>query len=179
MNTEENQPNATQDNSLYSLYVSIPRFVSDQDQARNPTSITRAFIFEEQEYGVVLHPALLSTPAGATHPVYLGSLAALIENHLHRLATDSTAADPAPSRQLTTTLGQIQASIGEANTAVTRADIRQALEFLSLARIELTSDGDQSVLVITPISHLNMISLMNADDLQVRLQFNPLVALPD
>jgi hypothetical protein len=62
MNTEENQPNATKDNSLYSLYVSIPRFVSDQDQSRTTTSITRVFIFEEQKYGVVLHPALLSTP---------------------------------------------------------------------------------------------------------------------
>jgi hypothetical protein len=76
-------------------------------------------------------------------------------------------------------LGEIQTSIGAENTAVTLSDIRQTLELLSLARIELTSDGDQSVLVITPISHLNMISQMTADDFEVTLQFNPLVALPD
>jgi hypothetical protein len=102
MNTEENQPNVTRDNGLYSLYLAIPRFVDTDSDA---PILRRSFVHDGASYRATLYPAPASRETGATSRRYLGPMEAATERAFHTIAFDPDY--NAPRWQVTTSLTEI------------------------------------------------------------------------
>jgi hypothetical protein len=159
--------------SLYALYLAIPRFIDGDSDAPN---LHRPFVHDGTSYRATLHPAP-SREIGAASRRYLGPNDAAIERALHTLAIDPETGSP--MWQFTAWLSDIANQLAADGIDTTLWDISASLRLLAQSVIELTTEGDATQLVITPIQHMNLIAVGCDGDAQATVQFNPLIALPD